>query len=603
MAARRPHFTNPVASARFEQPRTSRSSDRPAPSRAEQRPGSDRTPDRAGSDRAGSDRAGSDRAGSDRAGSGRSDSGRTDFGRAGSGRSGSGRPADRGSSPRSAERGRAPRSGARGDAARRPAAAAPANRPVAVAPAPDYPAATDYDADATFAELGVPAVLVKALAAQGITDPRPIQAATLPDSLAGRDVLGRGRTGSGKTYAFVLPLLARLASSGAPRRPSHPRALILAPTRELVTQIEAAIAPLAAALGLRTLTVFGGVGANPQIRGLRGGVDILVACPGRLADHIREGYASLDAVEITVLDEADHMADLGFLPEVRRLMDQTPRDGQRLLFSATLDAGVDVLVRRFLDNPITHSVDSALSPVTAMEHHVLHIQRDDRLQVLVDLTAAPGRTLVFTRTKHGARTLARRLVAAGVPAVDLHGNLSQNARQRNLQAFSEGTATTMVATDIAARGIHVDDIALVIHADPPVEHKAYLHRSGRTARGDASGTVITLMTDELAAEVRDLTRRAGIKPTTTRLRPGDPLLARLAPGDRTFVEPAPVVAVQESRSRGGAPRGGGSRGGGQPRSGGQPRAGRGRGGSGNSLAAHSASGRPRQQRAPRRAAS
>jgi len=513
MAARRPHFTHSVESARFsEQSSTPRSTDR---------------------------------TGSPRADSGRGDSVRSDSGRA-SERAGSGRPADRGGSPRtadrggsprSADRGRAPRSGTRGDAARRPAAVAPApaTRPTAV------PATTDYDADATFAELGLPAVLVQALAAQGITDPRPIQAATLPDSLAGRDVLGRGRTGSGKTYAFVLPLLARLASSGSQRRPSRPRALILAPTRELVTQIEAAIAPLAAALSLRTLTVFGGVGANPQIRGLRNGVDILVACPGRLADHIREGYAHLDAVEITVLDEADHMADLGFLPEVRRLMDQTPRDGQRLLFSATLDAGVDVLVRRFLDNPITHSVDSALSPVTAMEHHVLHIQRDDRLPVLVDLTAAPGRTLVFTRTKHGARTLARRLVAAGVPAVDLHGNLSQNARQRNLQAFSDGTASTMVATDIAARGIHVDDIALVIHADPPVEHKAYLHRSGRTARGDASGTVITLMTDELAAEVRDLTRRAGIKPTTTRLRPGDPLLAQLAPGDRTFVQPAPVV--------------------------------------------------------------
>ncbi|HEV7788333.1 MAG TPA: DEAD/DEAH box helicase [Pseudonocardia sp.] len=462
---------------------------------------------------------------------------------------------------------------------------------------------TEYDSEATFAELGVPSVLVKALAAQGITTPRPIQAATLPDSLAGRDVLGRGRTGSGKTYAFVLPLLARLSAGGASRRPSRPRALILAPTRELVTQIEAAIAPLANALSLRTLTVFGGVGANPQIRGLRAGVDILVACPGRLADHIREGHASLDAVEITVLDEADHMADLGFLPEVRRLMDQTPRTGQRLLFSATLDAGVDVLVRRFLNNPITHSVDSALSPVTAMEHHVLHIQRDDRLPVLVDLTAAPGRTLVFTRTKHGARTLARRLVAAGVPAVDLHGNLSQNARQRNLQAFSEGTATTMVATDIAARGIHVDDIALVIHADPPVEHKAYLHRSGRTARGDASGTVITLMTDDLANEVRDLTRRAGIKPTTTRLRPGDPLLARLAPGDRTFVAPAPVVATTDAPSRnggvrngaprGGNPRGGSGRGAG-PRGGGRSRSG------GSSLAAHSAGGRP-SQRQPRRA--
>jgi superfamily II DNA/RNA helicase len=220
-------------------------------------------------------------------------------------------------------------------------------------------------------------------------------------------VLGRGRTGSGKTYAFVLPLLARLAGSPSACRPGRPRALVLAPTRELVTQIEAVLTPLAGALSLRTLTVFGGVSAARQIRGLRAGVDVLVACPGRLADHVREGHASLDSVEITVLDEADHMADLGFLPEVRRLMDQTPRGGQRLLFSATLDAGVDVLVRRFLTDPVTHSVDPAHSPVAAIEHHVLHIRRDDRLPVLVDLTAAPDRTLVFTRTKHRARTLAR----------------------------------------------------------------------------------------------------------------------------------------------------------------------------------------------------
>jgi superfamily II DNA/RNA helicase len=392
-------------------------------------------------------------------------------------------------------------------------------------------------ADPSFAELGVPAVLVDALAVAGITTPRPIQAATLPDSLAGRDVLGRGRTGSGKTYAFVLPMLARLAANRVPRRAGRPRALILAPTRELAAQIEASIAPLGKALGLRALTVFGGVGAAPQIRGLAAGVDILVACPGRLIDHVQTGHARLDAVEITVLDEADHMADLGFLPAVRRLLDMTPRAGQRMLFSATLDAGVDVLVRRYLSEPVTHSVDSVLSPVSSMAHHVLHIDRDDRLGVLVDLTAAPGRSLVFTRTKYGAKSLARRLVKAGVPAVELHGNLGQNARKRNLQAFSEGTATTMVATDIAARGIHVDDITLVIHADPPVEHKAYLHRSGRTARGDAGGTVVTLMTDEQTSEVRDLTRRAGIKPTTSRVRPGDALLGLLAPGERSLTPP------------------------------------------------------------------
>jgi superfamily II DNA/RNA helicase len=404
----------------------------------------------------------------------------------------------------------------------------------------------------TFADLGVPAVLTRALAAAGITTPFPIQAATLPDALDGRDVLGRGRTGSGKTYAFALPLLTRLAGSTSPRRPGRPRALILAPTRELATQIEASIAPLARALSLRTLTIFGGVSANPQISGLRAGVDILVACPGRLADHVRSGHARLDAVEIAVLDEADHMADLGFLPVVRRLLEQTPRSGQRLLFSATLDAGVDVLVRQFLTDPVTHSVDSSLSPVAAMSHHVLHVSHDDRLPVLVDLAAAPGRTLVFTRTKRGAKVLTRRLVAAGVPAVELHGNLAQNARSRNLLAFSDGSAKTLVATDIAARGIHVDDVTLVIHADPPIEHKAYVHRSGRTARAGARGTVVTLMTDDQVNDVRELTRKAGVAPTTTRLRPGHPLLTRLAPGQRSFVTPPvedPTDPPTHGRSR------------------------------------------------------
>jgi superfamily II DNA/RNA helicase len=408
----------------------------------------------------------------------------------------------------------------------------------------------------SFADLGVSSALVSVLDTHAITAPFPIQTATLPDALAGRDVLGRGRTGSGKTYAFVLPMLARLADSRSSRQPGRPRALVLAPTRELASQIAAAMKPLADALGLRTITVFGGVGANPQISGLRRGVDVVVACPGRLEDLIQQGHARLDAVEITVLDEADHMADLGFLPVVRRLLDSTPKNGQRMLFSATLDAGVDVLVRRFLHDPVNRSVDTVQSPVSTMAHHVLHVRTDDRLPVLVDLTAAPGRTLVFTRTKHGAKKLTKQLAAAGVPAVELHGNLAQNARTRNLTAFHDGSATTMVATDIAARGIHVDDVALVIHADPPVEHKAYLHRSGRTARAGADGTVITLMTDAQVRDVRDLTRKAGIRPTTTKLGTGHPLLAELAPGERTFVAPRSVPAAAtapSSRRRQGRP--------------------------------------------------
>ena len=279
-------------------------------------------------------------------------------------------------------------------------------------------------------------------------------------------------------------------------------------------------------LKLNSTTVFGGVGANPQISALRGGVDVLIACPGRLADHVQQRHAILDAVEITVLDEADHMADMGFLPVVKRLLDQTPKGGQRLLFSATLDNQVSILVQRYLDKPVTHSVDSAQSPVTAMEHHVLHIEADQRLAILTDLAAAPDRTIVFTRTKHGAKKLTRQLIAANIPAVELHGNLAQNARTRNLAAFSTGQATTLVATDIAARGIHVDDVTLVVHADPPTEHKAYLHRSGRTARAGADGMVITLMTDDQQAEVRDLTRKAGVQadhdPDPSGRRPAGP---------------------------------------------------------------------------------
>ncbi len=405
--------------------------------------------------------------------------------------------------------------------------------------------------DTTFGALGVPASLTALLTARGITTPTPIQAATLPDSLAGRDVLGRGRTGSGKTYAFLLPLAIRLSQNKTPRAARRPRALILAPTRELVSQIEEALAPIAQTLGLTSRVVFGGVGQNPQVTALRNGVDIVIACPGRLEDLIGQGHVQLDAIEVTILDEADHMADLGFLPGVRRLMDRTPEHGQRMLFSATLDAGVNVLVKRYLTNPVTHEADSAMSPVAEMAHHVLHVSPESHLPVLLDLTAAPGRTIIFTRTKHRAKKLARQLNASGVPAVELHGNLSQNARTRTMAAFHSGAAATLVATDIAARGIHVDDVALVIHADPPVEHKAYLHRSGRTARAGASGTVVTMMLDDQVREVRDLTRKAGITATTTRVHERHPLLRELAPGERTMPGGYAAPEPAESPRRGG----------------------------------------------------
>ena len=410
--------------------------------------------------------------------------------------------------------------------------------------------------DAGFAELGVPDTLVALLTRGGITEPFPIQRATLPDSLAGRDVLGRGRTGSGKTLAFGLPVLTRLAGSRSDRRPGRPRALILAPTRELAIQIDATIAPLAKAVGLRTTTIFGGVGQAPQVNALRNGVDVVVACPGRLEDLIDQGHCQLDRVEIAVLDEADHMADLGFLPGVKRLLDRVPDNAQHMLFSATLDNGIDVIVKRYLDDPITHSVDSEQSPVNTMTHHVLHVSTADRLHVLVNLTSAPGRSIVFTRTKYRAKTLTKQLNASGVPAVEMHGNLTQNVRTRNLAAFSEGRAVVLVATDIAARGIHVDDVTLVIHADPPIEHKAYLHRSGRTARAGNDGTVVTLVLEPQRREVTQLMKKAGIDPIVSEVTPGDPLLLELAPGTRMKRSPAEIaaaLAVTEAPSQGGRP--------------------------------------------------
>jgi superfamily II DNA/RNA helicase len=363
----------------------------------------------------------------------------------------------------------------------------------------------------TFADLGVPAAVSKSLAAQGITSPFPIQTKTLPDSLSGRDVLGRGRTGSGKTLAFTLPLVSRLAQSGAARRAARkPRGLVLAPTRELATQINNTVQPLAEALGLNTTVIYGGVPQQRQERALAAGVDIVIACPGRLEDLLRQGVVSLSTVEITVLDEADHMADFGFLPTVRKILNATP-SGQRLLFSATLDNGVDKIVKAYLNKPVTHSVDEPKAAVSSMEHKVFAVaDTGAKKQLVSTLASGTGRRVLFTRTKHHARKLAKSLTAEGIPAVDLHGNLSQNARDRNLAAFSNGSVRVLVATDVAARGVHVDDVELVVHVDPPTEHKSYLHRSGRTARAGAAGTVVTISTPEQRRDVQKLMRAAGV---------------------------------------------------------------------------------------------
>ncbi|WP_285727671.1 DEAD/DEAH box helicase [Psychromicrobium xiongbiense] len=410
----------------------------------------------------------------------------------------------------------------------------------------------------SFASLGVPRALVSVLDAQGITEPFPIQTKTLPDSLAGRDVLGRGRTGSGKTLAFALPLVAGLAENEAAyrRRPGRPLGLILAPTRELATQINATVEPLAKAMGLNTTVIYGGVSQQRQERALSAGVDIVIACPGRLEDLMRQRLVSLEAVEVTVLDEADHMADLGFLPVVKRIMDTTPAKGQRLLFSATLDNGVDKIVQRYLSSPVTHSVDEPKAAVSTMEHHVLSVaDQNAKKQLIVELASGKGRRVLFMRTKHHARKLAKTLTDAGIPAVDLHGNLSQNARDRNLAEFSSGEVRVLVATDVAARGVHVDDVELVIHVDPPTEHKAYLHRSGRTARAGSEGTVVTLSLPEQQQDVKKLMRAAGVEVAFEKVHPGSPLVAKLVGEVADQVDPRTREALRAAK----APQAGGGR--------------------------------------------
>ncbi len=375
----------------------------------------------------------------------------------------------------------------------------------------------------------------------------------MPTALAGRDVLGRGRTGSGKTVAYAVPTVAAVAASGRPRRPGAPRALVLVPTRELAAQVVGTITPLAAAMGLRVAKVHGGVDQRPQVSALRQGVDVLVTTPGRLEDLIAQRLCSLAAVEVSVLDEADHLADLGFLPAVRRLLDQTPDGGQRLLFSATLDGAVDALVARYLDNPVVHSVDAVVSSPPELDHYAFKVAPDDKAAVVRELASGRERSLLFTRTKHAARKLAGDLSRRGIAAVDLHGNLSQPQRQRNLAAFAAGSARVLVATDIAARGIHVDDIGLVVHVDPPTEHKAYLHRSGRTARAGARGVVVTLVLPHQAREVASMIKRAGVRPTPARIAPGAAETAALTGPPAELVPVAPAAPKPAHRSRPSAP--------------------------------------------------
>ncbi|MEU2125363.1 DEAD/DEAH box helicase, partial [Nocardia niwae] len=373
---------------------------------------------------------------------------------------------------------------------------------------------------ATFADLGLPAVLVQALRRDGIETPFPIQAATAPDVLAGKDVLGRGPTGSGKTLAFGLPMLARL--TGAPAKPGRPRGLVLVPTRELAAQIERALDEPALALGLRVASVVGGAPIKRQADRLARGVDLLIATPGRLADLLAQGSADLSDVLITALDEADHMADMGFLPQVTKLLDRTPRDGQRLLFSATLDGDVDKLVKRYLRAPVTHSTAPPSASVTTMSHHLLYVgDKVAKRAVATEIAARDGLTIMFVRTKHGADRLAKQLRGAGIAAGALHGGKAQNNRTRTLAAFADGSVPVLVTTDVAARGIHVDGISLVVHVDPPPEPKAYLHRAGRTARAGEDGVVVTLVMDEERRDVEAMARKAGVEVDGVAVRPGD----------------------------------------------------------------------------------
>ncbi|WP_406216037.1 DEAD/DEAH box helicase [Streptomyces decoyicus] len=378
---------------------------------------------------------------------------------------------------------------------------------------------------ASFADLELPAEVLRTLTELGVHEPFPIQAATLPHALAGRDVLGRGRTGSGKTLAFGLPLLTRTAGRRA--EPKQPLALVLVPTRELAQQVSEALTPYADALRLRMATVVGGMSIGRQAAALRDGAEVVVATPGRLHDLIERKACRLGRVRLTVLDEADQMCDMGFLPQVTEVLDQVHHDGQRMLFSATLDHDVDHLVRRYLHDPVVHSVDPSAGAVTTMDHHVLIVHGPDRYAVTTEIAARDGRVLLFLDTKHAVDQLTRHLRASGVHAAALHSGKSQPQRTRTLAQFKNGQITVLVATNVAARGLHVDDLDLVVNVDPPTDPKDYLHRAGRTARAGESGSVVTLVLSSQRREMSRLTAEAGIEPTITKVRSGEAELSRI----------------------------------------------------------------------------
>ncbi|GAB1339180.1 DEAD/DEAH box helicase [Streptomyces sp. E-15] len=399
----------------------------------------------------------------------------------------------------------------------------------------------------TFDALEMPDRLLAALRTEGLTVPFPIQAATLPNALAGRDVLGRGRTGSGKTLAFGLPLLARL--NGQRAQPRQPLALVLVPTRELAQQVTDALTPYARALRLRLATVVGGMPLGRQASALRGGAEVVVATPGRLTDLIERGACRLEQVAVTVLDEADQMADMGFMPQVTALLGQVPASGQRLLFSATLDRNIDLLVRRYLHDPVVHSVDPSAGAVTTMEHHLLHLRDADKDTATTEIAARDGRVLMFLDTKHAVDRLTTHLLSVGVRASALHGGKSQPQRNRTLAQFKNGDVTVLVATNVAARGIHVDSLDLVVNVDPPSDHKDYLHRGGRTARAGESGTVVTLVLPHQRRAVDRLMAEAGITAHSARIRPGDAELHRVtgsrAPSGVPVTLPVPAGEGRE----------------------------------------------------------
>ena len=440
----------------------------------------------------------------------------------------------------------------------------------------------------SFADLGVVRPLALALSHSGFSEPFPIQIATLPDAIAGRDVLGRGRTGSGKTLAFSLALLSRLDNRKAKR--GKPLALVLSPTRELAMQINEVIAPLARKVGLSSVLIAGGMPFGRQLQALEHGVPIVVATPGRLIDLMHRGAVDLSDVEITVLDEADLMSDMGFMPAVKEILDDTSQIGQRLLFSATLDKDVDALVKKYLRDPIEHSVESAGISHGEMDHHVFFVKQEVRDEMLAQIGARQGRTIMFVRTQRGADRLAEKLQAQGVAAGTLHGGKAQGARTKALEAFKTGKTPVLVATNVAARGIHVDDVSLVVHADAPTDPKDYLHRAGRTARAGESGTVVTLARMNQQREMKFLIKKALVEATFTHMDIANPELVRITGAQEPTGEPW-FPAVEHAPKKRRSPRPGGHAGEGgsgaagrhkprhKPRTGGSGAGGSGSGGS------------------------